>query len=115
MSRLRLTCQRGQASAELLGMLWWILLAALGVWQILLAAWAVNQASNAARTGSRIVARDGDPEKAARNALTPSLREGVEVDVNGEKVTVRVRVPILVPGFTTKKVRATRTAELPNT
>lgn len=111
----RLTCQRGQASAELIGMLFWLLLAAIGVWQILLASWAVNQASNAARTGSRVHAREGDFKKAARNALTSGLRDGALITRDGDKVTVRVRIPILVPGLASERIRATRSAELPDT
>ena len=38
--------ERGQASVELVGMLWWMLLAALIVWQLCLAAWSVDQAAN---------------------------------------------------------------------
>ncbi len=70
--------QRGQASAELVGMLWWMLLCALVVWQLLLAAWSVDQAANAARTASRVEGRGGDAEKAARYAVSDGLREGPE-------------------------------------
>jgi len=61
--------QRGQSSVELVGMLWWLLLAAFVVWQLMLAAWAVDQTANAARTASRVQGRGGDAVKAARNAL----------------------------------------------
>ena len=97
MKRL-LTDQRGQASAELIGMLWWMLLCALIVWQLLLAAWTVDQAANAARTASRVEARGGDAEKAARYAVSQGLRKGLKVDVNGETAKVSVRIPIIVPG-----------------
>ena len=73
-----LTDQRGQASAELIGMLWWMLLCALIVWQLLLAAWAVDQAANAARTASRVEARGGDAEKAARYAVSDGPARGPE-------------------------------------
>ena len=59
-------------------MLWWMLLCALFVWQLLLAAWTVDQAANAARTASRVEARGGDAEKAARWAVSSGLREGHE-------------------------------------
>ena len=65
-------------------MLWWMLLCALIVWQLLLAAWTVDQAANAARTASRVEARGGDAEKAARYAVSDGLREGLKVDVAGE-------------------------------
>ena len=68
--------ERGQASAELMGMLWWLMIAALAVWQLMLGAWTVTQTSNAARTASRVSAREGaDPRKAAREALSSPLRK----------------------------------------
>ena len=69
--------EQGQASVEFMGMLFWLLVATVVVWQLMLAAWTANQATNAARTASRVSARpDGDPEKAARSgpASTTSAR-----------------------------------------
>jgi hypothetical protein len=108
--------QRGQASAELLGMLWWLLLAGLFAWQLMLGAWTVTQASNAARTASRVDARGGDAEKAARNALSGALRRGFDGErfrMDGETATVVVRIPIIVPGVTAHGFSATRSATLP--
>ncbi len=105
--------ERGQASAELVGMLWWMLLAALVVWQLMLAAWAVDQAANAARTASRVEGRGGDAMKAARNALSNGLRDGMTVDMNGETAKVSVRIPIVVPGLGDDRLRASRSATLP--
>ena len=113
--RRRLADERGQASAELMGMLAWLMLVTLIVWQVALAAWTYTQVSNAARTASRVEARGGDAKKAARNALSGPLRKGIEkIDIDGEKATVTVRMPLLLPGIvTTKALTATRTAELP--
>ena len=83
------------------------------IWQLLLVTWTFTQASNAARTASRVDARGGDPVKAGRNALTPGLRKHARVEMAGEKATVRVRIPIIVPGLDSDDLRATRTAELP--
>lgn len=105
--------ERGQASTELVGMLWWMLLCALIVWQLLLAAWSVDQAANAARTASRVEARGGDAEKAARYAVSGGLRDGLKVKMTGEKAEVSVRIPIVVPGFGDDRLRATRSATLP--
>jgi hypothetical protein len=107
--------QRGQASAELMGMVFWLLLAAVFVWQLMLAAWTATQASNAARTASRVAARpDGDPKKAARNALSAPLRGGFHrFTLEGEKATVRVRIPIILPGLETG-LSVSRTATLPS-
>jgi hypothetical protein len=113
MLRRLISEERGQASTELVGMLWWMLLCALIVWQLLLAAWSVDQAANAARTASRVEARGGDAEKAARYAVSGGLRDGLRVKMTGEKAEVSVRIPIVVPGFGDDRLRATRSATLP--
>ncbi len=99
MSRLRrLHDQSGQAATEFMGWIGWVLLAGLVAWQILLAGWTKLEATNAARTGSRVIARDGgDPQRAARAALPGPLRKGVKIEVRGDKVSVRVPMPIIVP------------------
>jgi len=106
--------QRGQTSVELVGMLWWMLLAALVVWQLMLAAWAVDQTANAARTASRVEGRGGDAEKAARNALPSGLRDGMKVKISGETAKLSVRIPIVVPGLGDDRLRVTRSATLPS-
>ena len=113
--RRRLADERGQASAELMGMMGWLMLVTLIVWQVALAAWTYTQVSNAARTASRVEARGGDPKKAVRNALSTPLRKNLEkVKIDGEKATVTVRIPLVVPGiFSSPDLLATRRAELP--
>lgn len=111
MSRLRE--QQGQASIEFMGTVWWLILVVLLIWQVSLAAWAHVESSNAARTASRVHARGGDPAKAARNAVPKGLRKGMKVTMNGEKATVRVRIPILFPGVGRNDFRATHAATLP--
>ena len=111
----RLRDERGQTSVELVGMLWWMLLAALVVWQLMLSAWAVDQAANAARTASRVEGRGGDAAKAARNALSSGLRDGMRVTMTGETAQVSVRIPIIVPGLGADSLRAARSATLPGT
>ena len=115
MSRLRRVHrdQRGQASVEFAGVLVWLLLAALFIWQLMLVTWSFNQASNAARTASRTDGRGGNAVKAGRDALSPGLREGAKISMAGERATVRVRIPIVVPGLDSPKLLATKTAELP--
>ena len=114
--RARLADELGQASAEVMGMIFWLLLVTLIVWQICLAAWTYTQASNAARTGSRVEGRGGDARKAAKNALATPLQRTVErIRVDGDRVTVRVRMPLLVPGLLhSDQLVATRKAELPS-
>ena len=105
--------EAGQASVEFAGVLMWMLLAAVLIWQLLLVTWTFTSASNAARTATRVEGRDGNGEKAGKEALTPSLRKHAKVEMSGEKATVRVRIPIVLPGLDSEKLRATRTAELP--
>jgi TadE-like protein len=111
----RLSDESGQASAELMGMMWWLMLVTLIVWQVCLAAWTYTQVSNAARTASRVEARGGDPKKAARNALAGPLQKNLKsIEIKGERVTVTVNMPLLIPGLIdSNKVPATRYAELP--
>ena len=106
--------ERGQASTELMGMVWWLFLIALLVWQLLLAAWAVDQAANAARTASRVEARDGNADKAAHWAVSNGLRKGMKVTIDGDKATVSVRVPIVFPGLGDDRLRIERSATLPS-
>ena len=114
--RARLADERGQASAELMGMMVWLLLVTLIVWQVALAAWTYTQVSNAARTASRVEGRGGDAKKAARNALFSPLQKSIEkIEIEGDRATVKVRMPIVLPGvMTTEKLTATRSAELPS-
>ena len=114
--RRRLADERGQASAELMGMMVWLLLVTLIVWQVCLAAWTYTQVSNAARTASRVEGRGGDAEKAARNALAGPLRRNIEtIKIEGDRAKVTVRMPLVIPGvFTTPNLTAHREAELPS-
>ena len=105
--------ESGQASVEFAGVLVWLLLAALLMWQLLLVTWSFNQASNAARTASRVDGRGGNAEKAARASLSKAFRKDAKVEMRGERATVRVRIPIVLPGLDSDKLRASRSAELP--
>ena len=114
--RERLLDESGQASAELMGMLFWLLTVTVLVWQVALAAWTYTQVSNAARTASRVEGRGGDAKKAAKNALSQPLQKTIEkIKIDGDRATVRVRMPLLVPGLLhSDKLTATRFAELPS-
>jgi pilus assembly protein CpaE len=91
--------QRGQASIELLGVLPAVLLAALAAWQFALAGHAAWLAGNAARVAARAEAVGRDPGRAARDALPAHLRRGSIVRRRGgERIDVRVRVPLLLNG-----------------
>ena len=114
--RARLADQAGQASAEVMGMIFWLLLVTVIIWQVCLAAWTYTQVSNAARTASRVEGRGGDPKKAAKNALSTPLQKTIEkIKIDGDKATVTVRMPLLIPGLlTSDQLTATRSAELPS-
>jgi membrane-associated protease RseP (regulator of RpoE activity) len=109
----RLSDERGQASVEFAGILFWLVLTAFVVWQLLLVTWTFNQASNAARTASRVDGRGGDAVKAGRAALSPGLRDGARIRMSGETATVRVEFPIIVPGLHIEGLAAERKATLP--
>ena len=114
MLRRLISEERGQASTELMGMVWMLFFVALIVWQLLLAAWAVDQTANAARTASRVEARDGNADKAAHWAVSSGLRKGMKVDIDGDTATVSVRVPIVFPGLGDDRLRIERSATLPS-
>ena len=104
----------GQASAELMAMVFWLLLAGMFAWQLMLGAWTVTQASNAARTATRVDARGGDAEKAAFNALSSPLRHGFDrkrSKMEGETATVVVKIPIVLPGLTVDGFKTTRSGD----
>ena len=107
--------ESGQATIEIMGALSLVVVTTLVMWQIMIVMWTFNQASNAARTASRVAGRDGDARKAARNALSPVLRKHLKFELDGDKATVKVLIPIVLPGVYHDGVRATRDAELPGT
>jgi hypothetical protein len=84
------------------------LLVALAGWQLALAGQAVWLSGNAARVAARAQAVDRDPAKAARSALPDYLRDGLIVRGDGERVSVRVAIPLLLKRWRTPlRVRAT--------
>lgn len=110
----RLSSEHGQVTLEFMGMLPILLLVGLLVWQLLLAGYTVVSAENAARNASRVDARGGNAEKAAKSSLSMGLDRHVRVKTEGEKATVRVRMPIVAPGLSSARFTATRSAELPD-
>ncbi|MGH2749669.1 MAG: TadE/TadG family type IV pilus assembly protein [Actinomycetota bacterium] len=107
--------QRGSASIETIGMLPYLLMAALFAWQVLVAGFIAVNAENAARNGSRVEGRGGDGSAAAIDSLAPFVRDGATASVDGERATVRVEIPIVLPQITSENFAITRTATLPST
>jgi pilus assembly protein CpaE len=88
----------GQASVELLAVLPALVACTLIAAHAVGAGWAYWSAANAARAGARAELVGRDSEQAARDALPGPLRSGASIEA-GDRVSVRVRVPALVPGF----------------
>lgn len=104
--------ERGSASVELLGMFPLLLIAALAAWQLLLVGAAATAAQDAARTGSRAAGLGANGAAQAVGALPGWLRPGATAS-GGQRIALRVRVPIIVPGLTSDALTVTRVAELP--
>lgn len=85
--------ERGQASIELLAGLPALLLAGLLALQLLAAGYALTLADGAAEAGALALASGRSAVSAAREALPDWARDGLDVSVRGERVTVRLRPP----------------------
>jgi hypothetical protein len=98
----------GTASVELIATIPFLLFALAVAAQATLAGHALWSAGVAARAGARAALVDADVETVARRALPTVLRSDaqVEEDGQGEGVSVRVRVPTLLPQLPTMRVGA---------
>lgn len=97
--------EEGTASVELIAVVPFLLLALVVAAQLGLVGQALWSASIAARAGARAALVGGEATTAVRRALPPSLRATAEVS-QGEGVSVRVRVPRLLPGLPPLRVGA---------
>lgn len=97
--------EEGTASVELIAVVPFLILAVLVAAQVALAGQALWSASVAARAGARAALVGGDPAAVARRALPEAMRSGAEVG-GGGPVSVRVRVPRLLPSLPTVSVTA---------
>ena len=88
----------GTAAVELIAAVPFLLLAVLVAAQLGLVGQTLWSAGIAARAGARAALVGGKAGVAARRALPPALRRGVEVG-EGDAVSVRVVVPRLLPGM----------------
>jgi hypothetical protein len=85
--------ESGQASVELVAGLPALLLAALVALQLLAAGFALTIADGAAEAGAIALASGERPVPAARDALPGWARQRAMVEVDGGRVTVRLRPP----------------------
>lgn len=123
----RLSGERGSTALEFVGILPYLVLAAVFAWQLLLSTSTFNAAENAARAGSRAEGIGQDGAEVALEALPDWLRDAGRAEVGpgpgcgddpgggGTKVVVCVRVPVLWPGVGFDAFSGTRAAELPST
>jgi pilus assembly protein CpaE len=108
----RLGGERGQASAEAMGLLPVLLLFVLALWQLGLVGYTYVLAGHAAQEGARMMAvnpTDGKPDDAAYKKIRTramgevpnAWRGGAEVKVPDDEstVAVRLKVPVVLPGL----------------
>lgn len=100
--------ERGQATVETVALLPLVVLLGALVWQAAVAGQALWMAGSAARAAARATAVGADPDAAARSALTPSLRHGLQVQTHDASTRVTVRIPLVLAGgaLTTVEARA---------
>jgi pilus assembly protein CpaE len=103
----RLGGERGQTSAEFMGLLPILLIVIFGLWQIAITGYTYVVAGHAAREGARqlaVLPSDGGKtppyREAAREDLPKGWRDGAEI-TKPTSVTVKVslKVPVLIPAF----------------
>jgi pilus assembly protein CpaE len=105
--------QRGQASAELVAVLPFVLLVAAIGWQLALAGYSAWACANAARVAARAGAVGEDEEAAARSALPDSLERGLRVERrSGGPVRVELRIPLILRHWRSP-IGVSASAELP--
>jgi len=90
--------EEGTASVELIAVVPFLLLALVVAAQIALLGQALWSAGVAARAGARAAAVGASATAAAKRTLPSSLRAEAEVENDGG-VSVRVPVPLLLPGI----------------
>lgn len=88
----------GQASVELVVLLPLLALVAALLWQVVLVGQASWLAGGAARAAARAAAVGGDVDGAVRRALPARLEAGAHVRRDGDDVSVRVPIPVVVGG-----------------
>lgn len=91
--------QEGQSTVELVAALPALLLAGLLALQLLVTGYALTLADGAAEAGALALAAGRPAVPAARDALPGWADGGVEVSVEGGRVTVRLRPPSPLPAL----------------
>ena len=91
--------ERGQASVETVALVPALLVLTVAAWQLVMAGWALVSAQAAARAAARAELAGAPLRAAALAALPDGMRSGAAVRLTAGTVTVRVRIPSVLPGF----------------
>ncbi len=91
--------ERGQASVETVALIPVLVLLTFATWQAAIVGWALVSAQSAARAAARAALAGSAPRPAALAALPAGMRRGVSTRIASGRVTVRVHVPAVLPGF----------------
>ena len=98
----RLGGERGQSTAEFMGLFPILLIVIFALWQIALTGYTFVTAGHAARAGARMLAVNDQFERAAREDIPRAWRDHARIEKRGDvTVSVRLRVPLLIPGIKT--------------
>ncbi|KAA0271952.1 MAG: pilus assembly protein, partial [Acidobacteria bacterium] len=81
-------CEHGQATVAFVAVVPALVLVALALIQLALAGYATIAAGTAARAAARADYVGAEARRAARRALPPGLRDGIEVEAGPEGVEV---------------------------
>ena len=103
----RLSGERGQSTAEFMGILPILIVVVLGLWQIGLVGYTFMLAGHSAREGARELATDATDTRTekpyrdvARSDLPGAWRTGAKIEKREDvKVRVSLRVPVVMPGL----------------
>ncbi len=92
----------GQATVELVALLPLLLIVALAAAALLAGHGAREQAGTAAQAGAMAMLQGGDPRESARRALPTAVRGRTTIEIDGRRVTVRVRpsLPLVARAMT---------------
>jgi hypothetical protein len=102
--------ERGQATVELVALLPLALIVALVLAQSLAAGRARELAGHAAEAAAVALVEGGEPQAAARQAVSGAARGQLDVRIHGREVTVRLTPPTLMP-FLAARLTASATAD----
>lgn len=101
--RISLRSSKGQAASETLGVTLLVGVVILLLWELALTGFTVVLGTHAAREAARELAvadlSNSELEETAAEDLPGGWSDDVEVAVRGDRVTVTLGVPIIVPGY----------------